>query len=53
MRCVIAQHFILGAAQRGFYRLDLVEDVDAVPLVFHHARKSMDLTRYAVEARDL
>ena len=40
------QQLSLGLGERGFGCLDLVQDVDAVPIVIEHAYQAFDLTLY-------
>src|ERR1043166_9928895 len=47
---VVAQDFLLGAAQRRAYRRDLRDDVDAVAVVFDHAGEPPHLPLDALQA---
>ena len=49
MRDVVAQDFLLDAAQRRAHRADLRDDVDAVAVVLDHAREAAHLALDAVE----
>ena len=49
MRDVVAQDFLLDAAQRGAHRADLRDDVDAVALVLDHAGEAAHLALDAFE----
>ncbi len=44
------QQLSLGLGQRGFGCLDLVQDVDAVPIVVEHAYQAFDLTLYFIQS---
>ena len=44
MRDVILQHFLLDAPERGADGRDLRHDIDAVPVLLHHAGEPADLT---------
>ena len=47
---VVLENFVLDLPQRGFDRLHLVENVDAVALLFQHASNAANLALDAREA---
>lgn len=53
VRGVIAKNFALRTAQRRFYSLDLVKDVDAIAIVRDHAGKALHLSCYSIQPDDL
>src|SRR5262252_1407293 len=44
MCCMIRKNLLLGATQGGTHRRKLGHDIDAIAVVFNHARKTAHLT---------
>jgi hypothetical protein len=50
MRDMIAEDILLHLMQRGAHRIDLGQDIHAIPVVFDHSQQAANLTLDALEA---